>query len=370
MPTFLALFYFFYFGIIGIYIIFLPKVLSLIEYSSSDIGIILSAAPLIRFLLPFAFVKGFKHNRKSFNVALVIMIFSSISFYFSLHSFYPLVFSNIGLGIGMSLTLPYIEVIALTILKKERYGKIRLFGSVGFILVALVLVRYLSSAEVAIYYLISFVFATAIFAFILAKIDATTKKKHIDTTHNTISLLRDWKLWFSLMLIQVSFGAFYNFFTIYETNYGISLDMTINLWVFGVIVEIIMLFFQGKLFHYNLITLLQITIFSAVIRWFLVFLFPQNIVLLFVAQSLHALSFALFYSVAISYLHQIYTNKVLAQQFFSGITFGFGGLVGAFSFGYLYEWYPSYIFLVASAIALVSFYLITLWKIDTLKMSR
>jgi len=360
MPTLLGFFYFFYFGIVGIYVIFMPKVLSMVGYSGSEIGIIFAAAPLVRFLLPFAFTKGLRLNIRNFNLSLLIMLVSSISFYLSLEDFYALFLSNIGLGVGMSLILPYIEVIALNIIGKERYGKIRLFGSLGFILVALVLVKFLSSPEVALNFLVGFTLFSAVLAFYIAQISDKTQKKK-EESPNDITLLKHWKLWLGLALMQVSFGAFYNFFTIYETSYGVSLDMTINLWVFGVVVEIVMLYFQGKLLKFNLVLLLQITTFSAVIRWFLVFLFPQNLTILFFAQSLHALSFALFYSAAIMYLHSLYTNKVLAQQFFSGITFGLGGLVGALSFGYVYEFNREYTFLVASFVAFTSFIFLYLW---------
>jgi PPP family 3-phenylpropionic acid transporter len=76
---------------------------------------------------------------------------------------------------------------------------------------------------------------------------------------------------------------------------------------------------------------------------------------LFFAQSLHALSFALFHSAAISYLFHRYKNKTLVQQFFSGITYGLGGLMGALISGYIYQYYPEYLFLVASFLALFAF---------------
>ncbi|MCF6243187.1 MAG: MFS transporter, partial [Bacteroidales bacterium] len=136
-------FYFFYFAIIAVHIIFLPKVLSNVGYAPSEIGIIFAAAPLVRFLVPFVFIKGIQLNRTIFNYALVLLSFSAIAFYPSLHAFYALLLANIGLGIGLSLILPFIEVIALERIGKERYGKVRLFGSVGFILVSLVLVRFL-----------------------------------------------------------------------------------------------------------------------------------------------------------------------------------------------------------------------------------
>ncbi len=338
----------------------MPKVLAMLGYSASEIGIIFAVAPLVRFLVPFAFIKGLKLNIEIFNIALIVLLLSAVAFYFSVESFYKLLLSNIGLGIGLSLILPYIELISLNHLGKERYGKIRLFGSVGFVLVALVLVKFLSSADIALKYLITLVFITSFIAYITASKAKTIVSKEQDAT-NDISLFRDWKLWFGLTLMQVSFGAFYNFFTIYETDYGISLDMTIYLWTFGVLAEIVMLYFQGRFLRDNLLLILQITTFATVIRWMLIFFFPQNLAILFFAQTLHALSFALFHSAAISYLFQLYRHKSLAQQFFSGITYGLGGFVGALYAGYVYEFFPRHLFLSASLIAFMSFLFLYYW---------
>ncbi len=360
MSTLLATFYFFYFAIVGVYIIFMPKVLSMAGYSASEIGIIFAAGPLVRFVLPFAFAKGLKLNGKNFNAALLIMLVSAIAFALSLEHFYRLLLANICFGIGLSIVLPYVELISLESLGKERYGKIRLFGSVGFVLVALVLVKFLDSADVALIYLVSLTFLTTLVAFVIARNSHDTINKAKDI-QNDISLLRDWKLWLGLTLMQVSFGAFYNFFTIYETDHGVGLDMTIYLWSFGVLAEILMLYFQGRFLRSNLLIILQITTFASAFRWFLIFLFPQNLPVLFFAQSLHALSFALFHSAAISYLFHLYKHRSLAQQFFSGITYGFGGFVGALLAGYVYELFPAYLFLSSSAIAFAAFVSLYLW---------
>ena len=76
---------------------------------------------------------------------------------------------------------------------------------------------------------------------------------------------------------------------------------------------------------------------------------------MFLAQSLHALSFALFHSAAISYLFHRYHNRALAQQLFSGISYGLGSLVGALLAGYVYEYFPEYLFLFSTLVALLAF---------------
>ena len=366
MQILLSLFYFFYFALIGVYVIFLPKVLNLSGYSASEIGIIFAAAPLVRFVVPFLFIRGLKLDTRSFNIALIILLASAVSFYFAIDSFYRLLFSNIGIGIGLSLVLPYVELISLNILGKERYGKIRLFGSIGFIMVALILVKFLSVPSTALTYLLILTFLTVISSFIIVRGQKDVLNKTSQES-NDINILKDWKLWAGLTLMQVAFGPFYNFFTIYETDAGISLDMTIYLWSFGVIVEVFMLFFQGRFLRNNLLFVLQIATFSTAIRWFLVFLFPQNLTILFFSQAIHALSFALFHSAAISYLFVLYKHKSLAQQMFSGVTYGFGAFLGALYSGYVYEYMPSYLFLTASFLAALATLSLYLWSKKLIK---
>ena len=355
MQILLSSFYFFYFAIIGIYVIFLPKVLSMVGYNGVEIGIVFATAPLVRFLVPFAFIKGIKLNKQAFNSALFLIIGSSALFYLTLHNFYALIFTNIFLGIGLSLVLPYVEVIALRVITKERYGKVRLFGSIGFIVVALVLVKYLSGVNIAIFYLIFVSAMTALFGYLVAKNEPVESEEAESSQSGNINIFSHWSLWVGLTLMQVSFGPFYNFFTIYETDHGISMDMTVYLWSFGVVIEIFMFFFQGRLLQKNLLSILQFTTFMSAIRWLLLFLFPQSLEVSFFTQSLHALSFALFHSAAISYLFTLYKKRKLAQQFFLGITYGLGGFIGALYSGYVYEYFSGYLFLSSALVAFAAF---------------
>jgi len=155
--------------------------------------------------------------------------------------------------------------------------------------------------------------------------------------------------------MQVAFGGFYTFFTIYAGEQGFSSEVVSYLWSFGVICEIIMLYFQGPLLQRNLLTILKFATFVTAFRWFLLFLYPSSLYLTFLGQSLHAISFALYHTAAITYVFSLYTQKRLAQQFFLGISFGLGGSLGAFIAGVIYDNYPKQLFLVESVIALIAF---------------
>ena len=326
----------------------------MVGYSSIDIGIIFASAPLVRFIVPFLFLKGFKLDHKTFIAALILMLLGAISFYPSLNLFWPLLISNIVFGIGISLLLPYIEVIALEHIGKESYGKIRLFGSLGFIVASLVLVRYLNDPKVGIDFLIAMaIVATALGAFI-GTLEHKKSSAEIGIIENIQSFnpLSHLSLWVGFLLMQVSFGPFYNFFTIYVTDHAISLDTTVWLWSFGVLAEIMMFYFQGPLLRSNLPKLLQVTALFTAVRWLIVALFPDNIAFLYIAQSLHALSFALFHTVAITILFSLYPSKRLAQQFFFGISYGLGGFAGALGAGVLYQYAPSWLFIGGAIAAL------------------
>jgi len=355
MSALIALFYFFYFAIVAIYVIFMPKVLSMVGYSPSEIGFIFAAGPLVRFGLPFLFLKGIKLDLRTFNSALVVLLLAGISFFITLENFWPLLVSNVIMGIGMSLILPYVEVISLSLIGKESYGKVRLFGSIGFILVALILVKYLDVPTTALLFLLAMITSTVLFAYIIAHLDnkKVPEPESIEGKH--LDILAHWPLWLGLTLMQVSFGPFYNFFTIYETAHGISLQTTIYLWSFGVIAEIILFYFQGPLLRRNLLKLLEFSLLVTVLRWLITWLFPDNLMVLYFAQSLHAFSFALFHTAAISYLYELYSERKLAQQFFFGISYGLGGFIGAISAGYIYELWPSMLFLYAAFVAATAF---------------
>lgn len=242
--------------------------------------------------------------------------------------------NNAILGASLSLILPYLEVNAIKELGKERYGKSRLFGSIGFMIIALVLARYLSQAQIALHYYLVINIFTVIFALLLIKDNSSYKKEEIN--NKPFSFLKYWPFWLSLFFMQMSFGGFYNFFTIYETDHGISLEMTSYLWSFGVICEIIMLYFQGPLLKKNLLLLLKLCLGITVLRWLILYLYPDSLTLTFISQSLHAFSFGLYHSCVIIFLYSLYENKKLAQQFMYGVAYGLGGFIGSIIAGKIY----------------------------------
>jgi len=346
----LGAYYFFYFALVGVYVIFMPKVLLELSYSTFEVGVIYAAAPFMRFLLPFVFRHWVVLSPKIYVISLILTLLGTLIFLATVEHFWLYLSANLLFGASMGISLPYIETIALSTLSKSHYGKVRLWGSLGFMGIALWLGKVLSLPYEALYYLAAMAFLTLLFGAYLVKFDQTSHDAVQDDA--SFSLSKYWAFWTSIFLMQVGFGGFYNFFTIYETSHGISLEMISWMWSFGVICEIVMLYFQGPLLQRNLLNILQFATLVTALRWLLLYLYPDSVNITFASQSLHAISFALYHTAAITYVFSLYTQKKLAQQFFLGIAFGLGGSVGAILSGQVYG---ENLFLVESLITFSAF---------------
>ena len=351
MHYILSLFYFAYFALVGVYVMYMPKALVGFGYDAVEIGLIYSAAPFMRFVLPFIFKYYIQLTHKVYILALLFTFLSAVLFLQTVESFYIHLIANLLFGASMGITLPFVETISLQQLEKKMYGKIRLWGSVGFIVISLLLGQLESSPIETLYFLIATGFFTLIFGYFVLQYDQH-KENNSQESDADFSLKKYWAFWASVFLMQVAFGGFYTFFTIYEEAQGLNPQIISYLWTFSVLCEIVMLYFQGPLLQRNLLTILKIATLITAFRWLLLYLFPSSTEITFFSQSLHAISFALYHSAAITYVFSLYTQKRLAQQFFLGISFGLGGSVGAFIAGYIYG---EYIFLFESIITLGAF---------------
>ena len=298
----------------------------------------MSIAPLVRFLTPFLFLKIFQLSKKTLYISLIIMGICLPFLYISIEHFYAFMFLNIIFGSATGLVIPYIETYSLLKLKKENYGKSRLFGSIGFMLVVLVLAKILHDNYMSLHFISFTILSSILFAFIIAQ-DKSYFLNKKQSSSDEFLLSTNWNLWVSIFLMQVSFGAFYSFFTLYEDWHGINLQTISYLWAFGVICEIVLFYFQAKFLIFDLLKIIKFCVAITIIRWLILYLFPDSLALTYISQSFHAFSFALYHTTILSLLYQLYKNKNLVAQFYFGIGFGLGGFSGSLLAGYFYGEY-------------------------------
>lgn len=335
----LSLFYFLFFALIGDYVIFMPK-MYLNFFTPTQIGIIFSMLPIARFLTPFLFFK-LTINKITFLFSLIISTLAS--FLLLSHNFYIILTAFFLIGASFSVIFPYIESIAIEKLK-EKYGQARVFGSIGFMIFGIVFS----------YFKINFIY---IFIILMILINISSlyflESKSIKKEKKSINFFIAWKFWIALILLQISFGGFYNFFTIYNIKHNIPKEINGWLWAIGVISEIIIFLIQHKFIKkYPPLFWIKISIFLTSVRWFMLYIFAGNIFFIAVSQLIHAFSFAIFHTSALLYLSKIYKNKTLAQQFYAGIGYGLAAFLGSIISGWLYG---DNLFLYESLIAFTGF---------------
>jgi len=344
--------YFFYFAYIGVLMVYLPKILIERGLSAFEIGLLYAVIPLMRFIVPFLFWRWLRLDARFFFGALWGFWLSVILLIPFIDSFAALLLIHLLMGVTTSVIPPYGDTVALQELGKERYGKVRLFGSLGFVFTVWFLAsRFLDWDTVSLYLVLVSGLAVA-FGYGVGRIPIQEEECVSLKECHTFTLKGHASLWISILFFQLSFGGFYNFFTVYGMDNGFNALEMSHLWIFGVVCEVVMLWFQtGIMKRFSLLTLIQFSIWMTVIRWALLSIFPGEAFWWYLAQSMHAFSFALYHTAMIGYLFSLYTPKKLAQQFYSGIGYGIGMFAGSILAGALYG---PWLFLCMGGFALLS----------------
>ena len=158
-------------------------------------------------------------------------------------------------------------------------------------------------------------------------------------------------------LIQVSFGPYYTFFSIYLGEHGYSPSMQGVLWSIGVLVEIGLLFQSQRIFRrWGAHRLLVFSLGITVLRWWVTAAWPDSLTAMVLAQATHAFSFAAFFAAAMLLLADYFPGRHNGhgQGVFYGLSSGVGGVIGALLAGQLWRFSGQVAFAVSGFIALAA----------------
>lgn len=253
-------------------------------------------------------------------------------------------------------TLPQFEAATLFHLKAEpqRYSRIRLWGSVGFISAVLGIGRFLDHFSIA--YLPEIIIALLVLNWLVALItpEAVVLKGNQDVGAIWQVLRRGEVIAFFVvyMLLQVSHGPYYVFYSVYLKQHGYSATVTGLLWALGVCAEIVMFIFVGRLLKlFSVRSLLLGSLALSVARWLLIAYGVDSLIWVLPAQLLHAATFGVAHVVAIHLLYQYFGDhhQGKGQAFYSSLSFGLGGMLGSLYSGYFWDSLgPSQVYAIAA----------------------
>lgn len=352
-------FYWFYFSALGALLPYWPIYLRSQGFGPRALGELMALLAVSRVVAPYA--GGFLSDHFGHRVAVVrlaaLLAFVLFLGIWAAHTFVTVGGVMVAFSFFWYATLPPLEASTLAS-HGDHYGRIRLWGSIGFIVVVLGLGPALDHWGAATVVPVMAVLLLCLWLATLALPPLTQPRVATVTLIQKRGLI---PFLVACFLMQLSYGPYYTFYSVYLAHFGYSKAAIGVLWALGVVCEVIVFWQAGQFFsRFRERPLFLLTFALAVLRWILIALFPRSWPLLALAQTLHAFTFGLYHAVAIR-LAAAYVGpggRARAQAYY-GSAAGAGAALGAGLSGYLWDGLGREgMFLWASAVAALAFLLI------------
>ena len=337
--------YFAYVGLVSPYasLFFLEKGFSVIE-----IAALMSMLQITRIVGPFSWgwLSDYLSNRIGiirFCACLAALVFLCIYFLQGYIGFFIWMFV---LHTILSSLMPLGESATIHALYKDnsfdkRYGRLRLWGSIGFIAMVLAAGELFQRKTIELYPIVgtAVLFALAFITFCLR--EPKMERRKMVKGELLIVLFNPDVRWFLLSGFFMIFAhaSLYVFYSLYLSDLGYDKFQIGLFWALGVAAEVLFFYFQSKvLSRLDAEVILQATFGIGVIRFILIAFLPITSVLI-VAQLMHAGTFAAHHSAANKLLQRWFTGPVQArgQALMATISYGLGGTPGGLCAGWIWE---------------------------------
>ncbi len=355
-------FYFFYFTSLGALLPYWGLYLKSQGFSVADIGSLMAILMATKIISPNIWGWVADHTGRRMSIVRIGCLISMLAFagVFGADSFIRMLLVLVVFSFFWNATLPQFEATTFSHLGAQihRYSSIRLWGSIGFIVAVWGLGKVLEGDGISMLPMILLLLFAGIWLSSLFVPEEAAGYLKLDHEPLRRLLARPDVIGLLLVcfLMQASHGPYYTFYSIYLQNYGYSLSSIGGLWALGVAAEVGIFLLMPRLVpRFGLRRLLLGSLLLAALRWLIIALYPQSLVLIIFAQCLHAASFGSYHAVAIQYIHGFFTGRHQGkgQALYSSVSFGAGGALGSFYSGYLFAGLGAQsMFLVATLLAL------------------
>ena len=352
-----------FFLYVGAYVAYFPVYLAWRGLGAAEIAWIIALPPFVRIIAPTAW--GALADRTGWQRGIVVFACAANAACFALLPYMPGFGAIAGLiaatGVLAAAALPLVEVIALAALADEpgRYGPVRLWGSIGFIIAVLGGGAWIDRLSAQTLPVAMTVCAIACLAVALCLPGGA---RHAARGVVPLAIGRP-----ALALLAAGFcmsiahGALYAFFTLHLQREGYSGSAIGLYWTLGVLAEIVVFFFLPELFRrFALSTILVASFACAVVRFLAIAWGAALPAVLLPAQLLHAATFGSFHAASIAAVRRIFPPEAQGrgQTLFSSIGYGAGGAAGALLAGWAWELAgPGLAFSLSSLVAMAGLFL-------------
>ncbi|CDZ93920.1 MFS transporter [Pseudomonas saudiphocaensis] len=358
-------FYFFYFALLGATAPFFGLYFAHLGFSAERIGELVAIPMLMRCLAPnlwgwlgdatgqrLAIVRiGALCTLLSFGLIFFDKSYAWLVLVMALHAFF------------WHAVLPQFEVITLAHLREEaaHYSQIRLWGSIGFIVTVVGLGALFERVSLDVYPVaIMMVMAGIVLSSIWVPNAQPEQRPETAGQGGFLrQLCRPGVLAFYVCvgLMQVSHGPYYTFFSIHLEALGYERGIIGLLWALGVVAEVLLFLVMAALLKRFSLRLVLVTSFLlAALRWILLGTLADHLLVLLLAQLMHAATFGSFHAAAVHFVQRSFGHRQQGQgQALYATLAGIGGALGALYSGYGWTSLgPTWVFAIASLAALAA----------------
>ena len=358
-------FYFFYFATLGTYLPYWPIYLEAQGFALHEVGELMAIALLTKIFAPY--IWGWLADKLRRRLTLIRWS-DFIAFLAFVPIFYAKDYATIAVILFLfsffwNASLPQVEVLTLNNLKyhAHRYSLIRLWGSVGFIMMNVVGAWLISvwGSDVVPWLMLSLLFLLWLTTQILSESRLPLASSRIPSIVHAFNAPVV-ALFVICFLIQFVHGPYYAYFTIYMQEQGYQTYTIGWFWAVGVIAEVLVFVYCSVLLRrYSVSCLLFVVITATALRWLLLAYYQDHIAVILFAQSLHAITFGVYHAVLIHAISKLLPGGLegRGQALYSSLSFGVGGGLGTYIASQLWEQMPSQqLFAYTSLLTLIALF--------------
>ena len=332
-----ALFFFAYYAYIGVFAPYASLYFADQGMSAAQIGVLMSLMQVMRIFGPNLW--GWVADRSQQRVMVLrltawagMVSFAGLFFGPGFAWFFGVM---VVINLFSSAQAPLSEALLVSELRGDltHYGRLRLWGSVGFIVAVTIAGQLLDWGGIGLLPWIALA-CLALTGLATMRLHETPEPHAQHATVSVAAILKQREViafFASTFLMLAAHGAIYVFYSLHLEQLGYSKTVIGMMWSLGVLAEIVFFFYQAPIFRrFTIRSLMLACMLIAVVRFAMIGLGAESLVLLLLAQLLHAATFGVHNSASVATLQRWFSGPLQArgQALFVSISYGLGGTFG------------------------------------------
>jgi PPP family 3-phenylpropionic acid transporter len=355
-------FFFAYYGFVGVFSPYASLYFADKGMTAAQVGVLMSLMQVSRIFGPNLWGWMADWSQRRGNVLRMtalaeLLAFSGMFFGQTFSQFLLLI---VAIGLFTSAQGPLSEALMLSEMRGDltHYGRLRLWGSVGFIAAVILAGQLLDWGGISLMPWIALLLLALVLLASMRMQESPQTHPHPDAPSVLALLKRREVIAFfsSTFLMIAAHSALYVFYSLYLSKIGYSNVLIGLMWSLGVVAEIVFFFYQAPIFRsFGVSRLMLASLLAAAIRFLMIGFGAESMFCLLLAQVLHAVSFGAHHSASVMTLQRWFSGSLQArgQALFISISYGLGGTIGGLILSALWDSLgPEAVFLTAAVFAL------------------